>query len=746
MATLLEYWTDRLREDLAGFADPNTPVEVTSSGKELQAGWQERGRSREETFRLSQSDDFRWTSEAGKAAPYNSFLSGEGMADFAQLAAAMCRKFQPRDDFVATDARLETVTGELQDISANPESVRQEVIGARGAAEGRTSLFFIKGDAGAGKTTLLHELTALQAKKHEQGHGEFLFFFVSAQGRALSNLRDAFSGELQDLRARFTRDAVPALARAGLLVPVIDGFDELLGAAGYGDAFNSLRQFLMDLHGLGLVVVSARSAFYNVEFISRGPQVSEADLALRPVSLLPWSDDQLDEYLTRRQLGKAKERNGDLIARLDARDKQLLTKPFFASQFPEFIESRQGVGDAGGGLLDHLIDAYLEREAGKVLGASGDPILSADGHRQLLEEAAEHMWNAEKRQLGTEELQTLVEMVAEGEGIGGDESRQLITKVVSSAGFQTQGAQSSGQFTFDHEVYFEYFLSRTLARELQDSGGLGSFFDRGVLPDDVVDSAVERYEGEGIIEEVSATTSLASRHDNRRRNAGSIIAAYARFHGPVQDTVVRNAAFTDVDFGPGVFRSVTFENCEFIGSRLDRTTFEACDASTSRFQGVVVTNESRIGIAGIVPGANFGSLIHPDVSAEVFSPQEVAEILRRLGAPLPGEPEQAIKYSPQAKVLIKLLEHMARGYRRANVLFESDRHLSRLFEHEQWPELRKRLTKHRVVREEPRAVSGPRVETYRLLVGLDDLVSAENVVDLPDGPVGDFWSDLRELK
>jgi hypothetical protein len=259
-------------------------------------------------------------------------------------------------------------------------------------------------------------------------------------------------------------------------------------------------------------------------------------------------------------------------------------------------------------------------------------------------------------------------------------------------------------------------------------------------------SAVERYSGKGLLDEVSETTSAASRHDNRRRNAGAVVAAYARHHGPVEGSVVRNAAFTDVDFGPGVFKSVTFDNCEFVGSRLDRTTFEDCDASTSRFQGVVLTNDSRIGITGIVPGANFGSLIHPDVSAEVFSPQEVAEILRRLGAPLPGKPEQTIKYSARAKVLIKLLEHMARGYRRANVLFESDRHLSRLFEHDQWPELRKALTKHRVVREETRAVSGPRVQTYRLLVGLDDLVSAENAVDLPDGAVGEFWSELRALK
>ena len=667
------------------------------------------------------------------------------MADFDQLAQAMARVFTLQPDFVATDADMELPSGEEIGVTASPDVLRDEVIGARGSAEGRTSLFFIKGDAGAGKTTLLKELTAAQAKKYVRGETRFLFFYVSAQGRALSNLRDAFSGELQDLRAGFTRDAVPALARSGLLVPVIDGFDELLGAAGYGDAFNSLRQFLIELKGLGVVVVSARSAFYNVEFISRAPDVSEADLSLRPVSLQPWNDDQLREYLERRRPAAADERDHQVLADLGPRDRGLLTKPFFASEFPGYVEARRHGSTSSDGLLDFLINAYIKRESEKILGASGEPVLSTEGHATLLEEAAEHMWQTEKRQLSVDELQTLVEMVAEMEGLRGDESRQLITKVTSSAGFRTNGSSGTRLFTFDHEVYFEYFLSRSLGRQFGQPDYLGPFFDRGVLPGDVVDTAIRDQWGPALVQDVLATTSAAIRHENRRRNAGAVVAACARHHGPIENIVVRNAAFINVDFGPAVFNGVEFDNCEFTGARLDEARFEDCVAATSRFQGVVVTNESRLGIAGIVPGANFGSLIHPDVPAEVFSPHDVAEVLRRLSAPLPGAPERTISYSPRAQVLIKLLETMARAYRRANILFESDEHLTRLFRNEHWPALREALTSHGVVREEERAVSGPKVSVYRLLVRVDELVSGENARELPPGPIADFWSALRSL-
>lgn len=741
--SLFQYWKDHLEADLAGFADPGTPVVVGADGNILTATWEQRGQQRIERFSLSQAGDFRWLDINGQRENYPTFLSSPRMADFDQLAKAISRVFAPLPHFVATNAKIGLADGEEQLIEASPAGLREAVVAAR-RTHGRTSLFFVKGDAGAGKTTLLKELTAEQAKKYVRADSQFLFLYVSAQGRALSNLRDAFSGELQDLRAGFTRDAVPALVREGLLVPVIDGFDELLGAAGYGDAFNSLRQFLLELQGHGTVLVSARSAFYNLEFISRAPDVADSDWSLQPVSLLPWNDGQLYSYLNQHETAAGKHQYRSAVDRLSASDRTLLTKPFFASKFPDYAAAADDA-DRPRSLLDFLINEYIARETGKTLGASGSPLLSRDGHRKLLEEAAEHMWQAEKRRLSLEELQVLVELVAEDEGLGGDEARQVVAKVTSTIGFRTHSGPGSGRFEFDHEVYFDYFLSQALVRHLEQPENLGLFFDRGVLPSDAITAGLMAHSAPGFIANVVSPVSAALRHENRRRNAGACVAAYAQQHGPVVDETIRNASFLEVDFGHSVFRNVKFEGCEFTGSRLDRARFEDCDATSSRFQSVVVTNESHLDFAGIIPGANFGSLIHPDVDDEIFSPQEVAEVLRRLSAPLPGATVETFKYSPRAKVLIKLLQIMARAYRRANILFESDEHLAKLFTAKQWPALRKVLTENKVVREEERAVSGPTVRAYRLLVALDALLSGENASAPPSGPIADFWSAMRAI-
>jgi hypothetical protein len=751
---LQKYWTTRVSEDLEGFADPRTEVEVSRDGGSLRASWVMRGRTREERFQLSQEGDFRWIKDDATPTAYRDFLTDPGMADFGQLADAMTRVFRARPDFVATDAKTEDAVGNEVEIEASPPGIREQIIEARKSAEGRTGMFFIKGDAGSGKTTLLREMVADQAERYCKGNSKFLFFFVSAQGRTLSNLRDIFSSELQALRAAFTRDAIPALARSRLLVPVIDGFDEMLGAAGYGDAFSSLYELLTELQGDGAIVVSARSAFYNVEFVDRTPDFvnpaagsssAEASITLQPISLLPWTEDKLEAYLRLKRPDEDHGLDREVMAQLDKRDQELLTRPFFASEFPGYVAAKEGGAAVGGSLLGFLIDAYIRRETSKVLNASGDPLLSSEGHRKLLEEAAEFMWESEKRQLGVVELQTLVELVAEEEGLGGSDASQLVTKVTSSAGFRTQSPNSGRLFTFDHEVYFEYFLSQSLARRLSSPGDLGQFLDRGVLPDGVIEGGLEDFDDATAVEAAASTTSTALRHENRRRNSGAIVAAWTRRHGPLEGFDLAGLAFVDIDFGAGEYKEVTFENCEFTGSRFDRVTFEGCQAIGSRFQGIIVTNQSKMGLDGLVPGANFGSLIHPDVDREVFSPSDVRRILRELGAPMPGEPDLEVTYSKKADVLIRLLSMMMRAYRRSNVLFETDDYLGKLFDSTYWPELRAELTAHQIVREETRSSSGPAATVYRLLVSVDDLVNSENALELPPGPIGEFWSSMRGL-
>ena len=161
----------------------------------------------------------------------------------------------------------------------------------------------VTGEAGSGKTRVLQELVRRQADSYLRGQTNKLFLYVNAQGRALARLNEALATELQDLRVNLTYHSVATLARVGIVIPVIDGFDELLGVSGYDDAFSSLAQFLEQMEGQGCLVASARSVYYEAEFLARaGKESATGDQAWTHV---PGGDRRLDRRRAQGAAGTA---------------------------------------------------------------------------------------------------------------------------------------------------------------------------------------------------------------------------------------------------------------------------------------------------------------------------------------------------------------------------------------------------------------------------------------------------------
>jgi len=746
MLELVSAWKARLANDLVGFADRGSAPLIETEGNTLRAEWATHGREQSELFVLGPEGTLRWVSGPSGDNAYAEFLGSESMADLGQFAAAIARAIPHRSDFVANEAIVEDGLRQPFSLSATPQAVAQLADRARLQAEGRTNLFFLKGDPGAGKTTLLRETTALQANRYVAGESGFLFFYVSAQGRELSNLRDAFAGELDDLRAVFTRDAIPALARAGLLVPVVDGFDELLGTAGYSGAFSSLQSLLGELEGLGAIMVSARSAFYDVEFLGRSTSpANEADISITTVGLRPWNDEELEEYLSRDGAGHDPKVVADVLKRLKPDDRELLKRPFFASQFPSFAAVASDEGEPVD-LLEHLIAAYIDREADKIVDSSGDPVLPPDGHRRLFEFAASEMWEGEARQLSGDDLRTLTELVSEEFGLGADEAAQLATKVTSYAGFRPGRSGARADFAFEHEVYFDYFLARAVQRLLRESriDDLVLFLDRGVIPETVASAAVHALGDSKAPNEELLRASAGIRYENRRRNLGALVVAYAREIHPLESTTVHGLSFIDLTVGAARFNQVSFENCQFLGIDLSGTIFTDCDALSSTFHGLKLDNHSHLNIHGLHPGQNVGS-IHHEAAGELYAPNDIDVVLKRLGAPAKTQAPAPPSYSKEAEVLIQLLHHVARAYRRTNILYQADGYLHQIFESKFWPDLRRLLLRHGIVSEEVRSASGPKGIAYRLRVNVDELLTGQTARDLPPGAVSEMWRDLRSM-
>lgn len=612
---------------------------------------------------------------------------------------------------------------------------------------GKTQLLFLKGDAGSGKTTLLREVTRAQADLYRQGRSPFLYLYVSAQGRALSNLRDALSGELDDLRAGFTRDAVPPLVRQGLVVPIIDGFDELLGAAGYGDAFVSLHQFLDQLEGLGVLIVSARSSFYDVEFLGRelpdGSRASGYDIV--PVTLRPWGDEEIFQYLVRvRGLERLSDEDRKAVQDLPSSDRELLAKPFFASLFPEYVDSPEG-RNRRISLSEYLVGSYVRRESEKIVDRDERPLLDVDGHRKIFELTAEFMWTGEKRDFNADDLRTVAELVADEVGLAGDSANQLVTKITSYAGFRTSRQGREQRFQFEHEVYFDHFLSEALRRRLTSAGELGSFLDGGLLPEEVIVAVVDADNARqwlALLDSFQRNTVL---QENRRRNAGTLAAVCFRIVREIRDCSIQFCQFVNTTFGDATFDSVEFRGCGFVAVRLEGASFQNCRLENCVAESLVVGGQGRMGIAGLIPGQNLYCLMDVETSQEVYSPAGMRRLLHRAGVPGMAEEPPVVGYSKEAEQHIDLLQRIVSKYRQSNLLCLEDDRLFRLFQDLSWPSLRRLLVDHQIVSEESRQTSGSRKTFFRSRVSLTDLMRLEREPTLPGGPLGSFWRALRAM-
>jgi hypothetical protein len=266
------------------------------------------------------------------------------MADLKGFALAMQEYGTMLSGFVGehyVEGRVHNISGDDE-----PESASRRLNSIVDQAEvdtQRTQLVFVRGRAGDGKSVLLTHLAVDQAKSYLTGAAAWLYFYVDAQGRALARIDEAIALILQDMGARFTYHCVSTLTRLGLVVPIIDGFDELLGDRGYRDAFASLSTMIGRLHGQGTIVASARSTFHH--FSSFGAQAhryaSDTDSVawrMHPLQLRPWAEQEVLSYL--RNVGVPSSVFGDptenarsaldrLHAHLGSSAREVLSSPFF---------------------------------------------------------------------------------------------------------------------------------------------------------------------------------------------------------------------------------------------------------------------------------------------------------------------------------------------------------------------------------------------------------------------------------
>jgi len=759
-----EIQRSHIESDLASFADPGT-VSVTNSGSRfLNAAWMMREEFREATFRVSQDSGITVTID-GKTRTYRAFLANTQMADLRHMAQ-MIMQTASRDIFVPTKAhRTDADTGPYLATELLADLLGQHDIDL-------TQVLMVTGEAGAGKTRVLQELVRQQAERYLQGQTETLLLYVNAQGRALSRLNEALATELQDLKVNLTYHSVATLARVGLLVPVIDGFDELLGVSGYDDAFNSLAAFLEQLAGEGRLVASARSVYYEEEFLSRAGKASATGKqawSYVPVRIVPWEYDDQKGFVDALAKQKALPESELTILRERVNDvfrnqKELASKPLFFARTVDLL-LRDSEFSGGDDLLGTLAHRFLEREQQeKLLDRQHKPLLSENRLEELMGELAQEMWNQETRELDRGSVREVAEYILDDSDVP-ESARQIVVERMPTLAFLAP-SDKHASILFEHEIFFFYFLARSIVQQYEQKMDMRVILSRSPLPEFVADRLAFELQQQGRLsspeglQEILDRLCEAGRTEWRRttqvrENAGLIVMALLRLfvQGNRASIEIEGRNICTVVFPGGHLRNVTMRDCKFVSVEMRRTDLEStkfidCSAhDVLLYEPKVKIGSTRLELDGLqVPAEVIGIQERSregEGTAAFYSPERISRVLRECGAQAEMTGDDDIRNVSEE--MLELLEKLMRIYGRANPVCVDDDTLQRLFGDPRWPKLRELLVEHGIVKPENRPTSGSSKEFLRRQFSPDEIMSGVRKTERIEPQIARFWNALETV-
>jgi hypothetical protein len=661
-----------------------------------------------------------------------------------------------------TDPYLQERSGDAEE----PLTLLREVVTSPDEG-GRTKLFFLAAQAGQGKSKTLYEFCAAQAQNFlDTESRDPLAFYVDAQGRGLAHLDDALSVALNELNFLLPWRAMVPLIRHGLVALVIDGFDELIGQGGtYNDAYMSLKDYLGEVDGGGVIIGSARSSYFTQEFVSREDtatrlkQTDEQKYILEVGLLLEWSVSQQKEF-ARKYLDATKtspDRSSKVLRRFNeiaerGADMTILSRPLFCRSIMEILLSTQNSG------LDHLEDLdaivvtivgeYLEREQREKIPVKYRDQIMVSHLRRYFVELAQEMWQLETRSIREDNSRVLMEAVCEEEGLKRDAARVLRERANYLPMLKPP---ANRHVEFEHELFFAHFVSDSLAGLLRTSDSVRKLaknrFDDDIARAIALTIREDSDSLQQVLTRISDLVSQSTRHDVTmiRLNAGHIVAALLnrsnRLKGALRDLRIEGVDFADTGLLSGV---------HLVGCALKDVTMDQVDLTGSVFRGVatttsitraIVSEETRL-ILGLDPKQNgkYLQAMHSQSKELVFIDQLLrARIFGQSADQLTTATTDVVIPEKIRKVISRLARHLQTTSR----IHEDDGNNKGFMREHAWPEIVELLEAHGLLKPVVRVqASGKQHRVWdrrcsgsELERGAFDLVESDSV--------NQFWAAIR---
>ena len=244
-------------------------------------------------------------------------------------------------------------------------------------------------------------------------------------------------------------------------------------------------ELLTDLMEHGRLIASARSVYYEEEFLKRAGQASATGRhrwSHIPVEIMPWSDKNRASYV-------------------------------------DELAKRRSLSPQQGYDLRKRVHLAFENDRQQ------RPLLSEDRLEKVIGELAEEMWNQETRELDGNSVKEVAEYILHGTEVEESE-RQIVVERMPTLAFLNR-SEKHATIGFEHEVFFFYFLAIVIAQQYMDGADMRAILSRSSLPEFVAERLAFELMRRGLLsssenlQELLDRLSTAGRTEWRRDHTGA---------------------------------------------------------------------------------------------------------------------------------------------------------------------------------------------------------------------------------
>lgn len=621
---------------------------------------------------------------------------------------------------------------------------------------------YLTSDAGEGKTTLIRHLARRQAQHYKEKETDWLLVPIALGGRPFLRFDDVIIGTLANtLRFPFLYyEAFVWLVRMGVIVPALDGFEEMFVEGQAGDAVSALGNLMQLLDSRGTILIAARSAYF--EYKSLQTQASlfdsfqEQSADFTRVHLCRWDRERFIAYAGKRNVQDGPDLFDEVADKLNDRSHPLLTRAVLVRRLMDVASD--GAGREGliahitadhDSVFERFVEAIVRREAEKWIDRSGQPVrplLTVEQHHDLLAEIALEMWVSETEVLKSDAFDLVVDLYAESCGMDAGVTGQMRERVRQHALIVPADVRST--FRFDHEEFYRYFLGRAMARTVAkgDVTDVRRAFRRARLPDLAVAVATREVLGASLaVSDVVATLNSACATEPHasfvKDNVGSLAVGLIDGDGGTRRVVIKRMSFPFDSLHKRQIDNVEFRDCYFQRTDLAQTTIRNCRFERCQFDQIDLSEVDHIDGSALYDCEIF-SVVRSADETEIFAPSVIDWVVQQQGFEVaarqqqaPSEPVQ--EFAPDRKLV--LTDRMCRAFSRSNGVNENTfrqrmgKDAGLFFE-----EILPKLESHSVVKEVDYKGAGQQ-RRYRLAVSLRDV---QQSIERSDGSFETFLQEL----